>query len=235
MIVAVSAPATLAAMNATKTIPIVFTMVGDPVDAGFVASLARPGGNVTGVTNMFPGSGGRQLELLKEVVPGLARAAVLWNPADLDKALEWKKVQAAARVLGMELQSLEVRSPDGLQSAFDAAFRERAGALIVLWDPLTFGYAKRIVDLATKGGLPSIYPERWFVFQGGFMSYGPDPVELSKRVAAYVDRILKGAKPSDLPVEQPTKSELVINLKTGKALGLTIPPSVLIRADEVIQ
>lgn len=236
VIVAVSAPGTQAAMNATKTIPIVFAMVGDPVGAGFVTSLPRPGGNVTGVANIALEPGAKQLEVLKEVVPGLTRVAVLWNPTAPDKTGEWKKLQAAARAMGMELQSVEVRSPDGLESAFEVVLRGRAGALIVLWDPLTFAYARRILDLATKTRLPAIYPDRWFMhLQAGLMSYGPDAAELSHRLATYVDKIRKGTRPADLPVEQPTRFELVINLKTARALGLTIPPSVRAQADEVIE
>ncbi|MBI2461132.1 MAG: ABC transporter substrate-binding protein, partial [Candidatus Rokubacteria bacterium] len=200
--------------------------------------LTRPGGNVTGVTNVIPGPDVKQLELLKQVVPELTHVAVLWNPAASDKAGEWRRIQEAAPALGVELQSLEVRSSDKLESAFEAALRKGARALIVLWDPLTFSYARRIAELAAKSRLSAMYPDRWFVSEfsgGGFMAYGPNSEEMTQRVAAYVDRILKGAKPADLPVEQPTKFELVVNLKTAKALGLTIPQSVLSRANEVIE
>ncbi|MFQ5553527.1 MAG: ABC transporter substrate-binding protein, partial [Thermoplasmata archaeon] len=217
VIVTMGTSAARATKQATRTIPIVMLVEGDPVRAGLVASLARPGGNVTGMTALVPELSGKRLELLKEAVTGLTRVGVLWNPADPDKAVEWRETQPAARLLGVELQSLEVRSANDFESAFEAAINERAGALLVLADKLTASYARQITDLTTKNGLPSMYSSRWFVGlfgDGGLMSYGPRRVDLSRRVAAYVDKILKGANPAELPVERPTQFELVINLKT---------------------
>ena len=235
VIVAGGTPAPLAAKRATTAIPIVMASAGDPVGSGLVASLARPGGNVTGLSLLVPELGGKRLQLLKEVVPGVSRVAVLWNAANPYPVLVWRQTEAAARALGVHLQSLDVRGPDDLEGAFAAATRGRAGALITVEDPLTFGQRKRIVDFAARARLPAMYGFREFVDAGGLMSYAASLADLSRRAATYVDKILKGAKPADLPVEQPTKFELVINLKTAKALGLTIPPSVLIRADQVIQ
>ncbi len=225
--------AAVAAKNATSTIPIVTTSAGDP-GIGLVASLARPGGNVTGLSfSVEMATFGKGLELLKETVPKVRRVAVLSNPANPAHALAIKEV--AARSVGVQLQLLEARGPTELDSAFAAMARERAGAVLVMADS-TFGfYRTRLRDLAAKGRLPAMYGLREHPEVGGLMSYGADNRDNFRRAATYVDKILKGTKPADLPVEQPTKFELVINLKTAKALGLTIPPSLLQRADEVIQ
>jgi putative ABC transport system substrate-binding protein len=207
----------------------------DPVESGFVASLARPGGNVTGLTTVSPQLSGKRLALLKEAVPKVTRVAVLWNVANPVAALQLRETQVAARTLGLKLQSLEVRAPKDLDRAFAAMRKERVGALVVLPDLMFFDHQKRLADLVAKSRLPAIYEEREFAEAGGLMAYGPNYKDLFRRAATYVDKILKGTKPGDLPVEQPTKFELVINLKTAKALGLTIPPSVLLRADQVIQ
>ncbi len=233
VIVAVTTQAALAAKNATKTIPIVFTIVGDPVGVGLVASLARPGGNITGFSNVSVPLSAKQLELIKETVPGLSRVAVLVNPDTLP--LHLSETEAAARALKVQVQPHRVRDPDGLPDAFSAMVRERAGALMVLADTMFFLQRKRIAELATKARLPTMLPFREAVEAGGLMSYGASIPELVRRAATYVDKILKGAKPADLPVEEPTKFELVINMKTAKALGLTIPQSVLVRADQVIE
>jgi len=225
----------LAAKRATSTIPIVMTAAGDPLGSGLVASLARPGGNVTGISLMAPDLGGKRLELLKELLPRLARVAVLWNAANPYAAIVFKETQAAGRTLGIEVQSLEVRGPDDFDGAFDTARKQRPDALITVEDPLTFSHQKRIADFATGQQLPSLYGFREFVVAGGLMSYGANVADLFRRAASYVDKILKGAKPADLPVQQPTTFELVINVKTARALGLEIPPTLLARADEVIE
>jgi ABC-type uncharacterized transport system substrate-binding protein len=235
VIVAGGTPAPLAAKHATRTIPIVMTAAGDPVGSGLVASLARPGGNVTGLSARSPELGGKRLQLLKEVVPGLSRVAVLWNAANPYAALVVRETETAARTLGLQVQSLEVRGPDDFENALPGAIRGRAGALIVVEDPLTFLYLKRIAEFAAQNRLPATYGYREFAEAGGLMTVGPNLADLYRRAAIYVDKILKGAKPADLPVEQATKFELVINLKTAKALGLTIPPSLLQRADQVIE
>jgi ABC-type uncharacterized transport system substrate-binding protein len=234
VIVAVSTVAARAAKNATRTIPIV-ALSGDPVETGLVASLARPGGNVTGLASLAPELSTKRLELLKEIVSKVSLVAVLWNPNGPAPVLAFKETQLAAKRLGLLLQSLEVRGPDDFESAFGGAIRERASALLVISDPLTNTHQRRIVELAAKNRLPAIYPIREFVQAGGLMAYAPDRLEQYRRVAYYVDKILKGAKPADLPVEQPTKFEFVINLKTAKQIGLTIPPNVLARADKVIR
>jgi putative ABC transport system substrate-binding protein len=236
VIVATTALAVTAAKNATGTIPIVMTGVSDPVGQGFIASLARPGGSVTGLTY---GVGleihGKQLELLKEMVPTVRRMAILSNPANHGYAL-WKgNVKVAARSLGVELHLMEVRGPDEFDGAFAAMAKERVGALLVWGDPVLDAHRARIAELAARSRLPAAYTLRAWVEAGGLMAYGAEFRDNWRRAAGYVDRILKGAKPADLPVEQPTKFELVINLKTAKALGLTIPPSLLLRADEVIR
>ena len=236
IITASPTPAALAAKNATGTIPIVFTSVPDPVGLGLVASLARPGGNVTGLTysvgfNIF----GKDLELLKEVVPRARRVAVLSNPASPSQPLTISEITAAARSLGLPLLLLEARGPDDFEGAFTAMAKERAGALFVVTDPAFVPHRARLVDLTAKNRLPSIFTQREDAEAGALMSYGPSLSDIYRRAATYVDKILRGARPADLPVEQPTKFELVINLKTAKALGLTIPPSLLQRADEVIQ
>jgi len=184
---------------------------------------------------MAPELGGKRLELLKEIVPKLSRVAVLWNPQNPASTLNWKELQLPARQLGLQLHSLEVRSPTGFDKAFEDATRARAGALAIMPDPVFVTNLKRIADLAAKSRLPSMFHLREFVDAGGLVAYGPDRSDMFRRAATYVDKILKGAKPGNLPIEQPTKFELVINLKTAKALGLTIPPSLLLRADQVIQ
>ncbi len=235
VIVAETTPASLAAKQATTTIPIVMTIVADPLGNGLVSSLARPGGNITGLSLQLPELAAKRLQLLKEVVPRVSRVAVLWNPASPITAPQFTETEAAARALGLQLESLEVRGPDDFERAFQAATRRRAGALLVLEDFLIVSQRTRIVAFAAKSRLPSVSGVPDFAEAGGFMVYAPNFPDISRRAATYVDRILKGAKPADLPVEQPTKFELVINLKTAKALGLAIPQSILIRADQVIQ
>ena len=226
-----------AAKNATKTIPIVMTGAGiDPVEAGLVESLARPGGNVTGLTNLTRELGGKRLELLKEAVPKLARVAVLYDPANPGSVREVKEVlPVAARALGLTIQPWEVRAADDFDKVFAALNKQRPDGLYVPGGPLMSANQKRIVGFALKSRLPSMYGSREAVEAGGLMSYGADLADSYRRVAYYVDRILKGAKPADLPVEQPTKFELVINLKTAKQIGLTIPPEVLARANRLIK
>jgi putative ABC transport system substrate-binding protein len=235
VIVAATATDGLAARKLTKTIPIVVASSGDPVGSGLVESLARPGGNVTGLSQIAPETAGKRLELLKEIVPRLARVAVLWNPKGEVSTLGWNEIQLPARQLGVQLQSLEARAPEDLGKAFDEASRARAGALVVMPNPLFAGNLRRIADLALKSRLPSTFHLREFVEAGGLVTYGPDRSEMFRRAAVFVDKILKGAKPSDLPIEQASKFELAINLKTAKALGLTVPQSVLLRADHVVQ
>ena len=235
VIVATGTPVALRAKDATNAIPIVIAVGDDPVEAGLVASLAHPGGNVTGVTTLATELRGKLLELLKEVVPRLTRVAVLWSPVEPRFVLNFKEMETAARSLGVRLQSLEVRGPDELESAFRTATKERAEALIMLRAPVINAHLKRIAELAVKNRIPAIHDDSVFVEAGGLISYGTDFPALYRRAAYYVDRILKGAKPADLPVEQPTKFELLINLKTAKTLGLTIPPMVLMRAEKVIK
>ncbi len=235
VIVTSSTPGVQAARSATTTIPIVMAAVSDPVGSGFVASLAHPGGNVTGLSLLDTELSAKGLELLREAVPGLARMGVLWSPADPGMTLQFNMVQDAALPLGLQVKNLQVRDPNDFQGAFKAASSGRVGALLVFAQPFTTLHRTQIVDLAGKSRLPAIYTSRSFVDAGGLMAYGPSLPELYRHAAVYVDKILKGVKPADLPVEQPTKFERVINLKTAKALGLTISQSVLIRADEVIQ
>ncbi len=235
VIVVATTPAIHAAQQATRTIPIVMAVSGDPVESGFVASLARPGGNITGLSFQTPESSAKQLELLKEAVPRVSRVAVLWNLPGPLGARTWTQLGRAAQSLGVQLQSLEVRGPDDLGSAFRAATRGRAGALLVLSGPVLFTHRTRIVELAAERRLPAMYGITEYAKDAGLMAYAPNLLHMYRRAAVYVDKILKGAKPADLPVEQPTRFELVVNLKTAKALGLTIPQSVLIRADQVIQ
>jgi putative ABC transport system substrate-binding protein len=228
----------LAAKQATRTVPIVFPVVGDPVAEGLVTSLARPGGNVTGLSAVSPELVGKSLELLKQAVPGVSRVAFLLKPdamPDRAKKDRLKAADVAARALGVRLQVVEARGPEDFDRAFSAMTRARADALAVLSTPVFDSERRRLVDLAAKNRLPTVYSYRNYVEAGGLMSYGPDLPDLFRRSATYVDKILKGAKPGDLPVEQPTKFELVINLRAAKALGLTIPQSVLARADQVIQ
>jgi putative ABC transport system substrate-binding protein len=224
-----------AARQATSTIPIVMTASGDAVGTGLVASLARPGGNITGLTSLSRELSGKRLELLKEAVRGLARVAVLWNAANPDKARDVEETQVQARTLGLEVQSLEIRGPNDFDGAFQTAIRKRAGALLTLADSLTITHQSRIVDLAAKSRLPAMHEQGEFVEAGGLMAYGPSLLGLFRHVATYVDKILKGAKPATLPVEQPTQFEFVINLKTAKSIGLTIPPELLARANKVIK
>jgi putative tryptophan/tyrosine transport system substrate-binding protein len=228
-------PASLSAKRATSTIPIVFAGVADAVGAGLIASLARPGGNITGLTSISAELGGKRLELLKEVAPKVSRVAVLYNPADRSNVLVLKELQKSAPALGLALQPLEVRGPGGFEGAFVAMTRQRADALFVAAGLLTTEHRKALVDLAAKRRIPAIWGERQFVEAGGLMAYAVDFYDQVRGAAIYVDKILKGAKPGDLPVEQPTKYELVINLKTAKALSIEVPPTVLARADEVIE
>jgi ABC-type uncharacterized transport system substrate-binding protein len=235
IIIVTTTPAAFAAKNATQTIPIVIPTAIDPVGAGLVASLARPGGNITGLSALAPELSGKRLELLKEVVPGMTRVAVLWNPANPANASVWKETQAAARGLGLLLQSQEVRSPQDLERTFALTAQARPDALLVLSDSLINMHRQQIAEFVTQKRLPSVFASTEAVMAGGLMSYGPSLPDRYRRTAYYVDRILKGAKPADLPVEQPMKFELVINLKTAKQIGLTIPPNVLARADKVIK
>ena len=235
VIMAPSSIYTGAAKRATSTIPIIFMSHADPLGSGHVASLARPGGNTTGLSIMMTETNVKGLELLKEAVPGLSRVAVIWDPATPSHGPGLKAVEVAGPALGLRIQPVAVRSAVEYDSAFSAISRERAGAILVLSTPIFIGGAKRLAELAITHKLPSMFGPRHHVEAGGLMSYSPDRVDLYRRGAIYVDKILKGAKPADLPVEQPTKFELVINLKTAKALGLTIPPSVLFRADKLIE
>ena len=224
---------TLAAKNATKTIPIVFFSQGDPVASGLVNSLARPGGNITGVSTTASELSGKRLELLKATIPKLSRVAVMWNPKMSGES--WKESQLAARELGLQLHSMEITSADKFESAFEEAIKAGNAAMAVTQNPIISSNQKQIVALATKSRLPAIFPRADYVVNGGLMSYGADQAEPYRRGAVIVDKILKGAKPADIPIEQPTKFELVINLKTAKRIALTIPPNVLARADRVIR
>jgi len=235
VIVSVVTQASVAAKNATKTIPIVMLAVGDPIGAGLVTNLARPGGNVTGTSVLAVAVAGKSMELLRDVVPHLHRVAVLWNSANpVFQALMVKETEAAARSLGIQLRMLTARDANEIDPAFEAMTKERAEALTVLVDPVFIVHRTRITALAIKSRLPSVSAFRDYAEAGGLMAYAADFSELATRTASYVDKILHGTKPGDLPVEQATKFELVINLKTAKALGLTIPPSLLLRADQVI-
>lgn len=234
-IVAAGDPAIRSAQRVTTTIPIVMVAAGDPVRAGFVASLARPGGNITGMTFLSRELSAKRLEILKEAVPTLSRAAVLWNPDNPGGQINFDATLAAAKDLGLTLQSVEARSVPDLERAFGAMDKNIQG-VIVLTDPVTANFAGRVVaDLATKHRLPTVCELVEFTKEGGLVSYGPSLRLMAQRTAVYIDRILKGAKPADLPVEQPTKFELAVNLKTAKTLGLTIPQSLLLRADELIE
>ena len=235
LIIAITTPAALAVKNATKTIPIVMTTAIDPVGAGLVASLARPGGNVTGNAILYPELSTKRLEFLKDVVPGLSRVVVLWNAANPANAAVWQETQAAARALGLLLHAQDVRSAQDFEGAFARTAQAHPEALLVLDDALINMHREHIAEFATREHLPSVFAARESVVAGGLMSYGPSLPDLFRRAATYVDKILKGVKPADLPMEQPMKFELVINLKTAKALEITIPPSVLFQADEVIR
>ena len=227
-------PAVSHAKNATKTIPIVITHISDPVGSGLVASLARPGGNITGLSGIGPELGGKRLELLKEVIPKLSRVAFFGNSTAPAQA-QLREIELAAGELGVKVQYLDVPSPKEIEPALLAASKGRAQAVLITRNPVTAIHYARLAELAVKNRLPTMYADREFVEAGGLMSYGPDYIFLYRRVAVYVDKILKGTKPADLPVEQPMKFEFVINLKAAKQIGLTIPPNVLARADKVLK
>ncbi len=234
VIVAWGTTTALAARKATRTIPIV-TVAGNLVEMGLAASLARPGGNVIGLTSSGRELIGKRIQLLKETLPGLSRIAVLWNPESRTQPLSLRDAEAAARSLGLQVRPAEVRRPEDLEKVFASIAHERPEALALTQSNMFLAHRARIVELAARQRLPATFSERSYVEAGGLMSYGPDEKAIFHRLATYVDRILKGAKPGDLPIEQPTKFELIINAKTAKALGLTIPPSLVLRADEVIQ
>ena len=225
----------LAAKNATRTIPIIFFNVPDPVASGLVDSLSRPGRNLTGFTSISAVLAGKRLELLKETIPNLSRVAVLWNPQNSASAEQWKESQQSSRDLGLQVHSMQVSSVDQFERAFKEAVRARSAGLAVTQETLLASNRKRVVDLAEKNWLPAIYTQRNNVESGGLMSYGPDRTEPYRRAASIADKILKGSKPADLPVEQPKKFEFIINLKAAKQIGLTIPSNVLARADKVIR
>ena len=235
VIVATNPAATLAARGSTTSIPIVMVNTPDPVQLGLVASLARPGGNVTGTTTLSADLSTKQLQLLKEAVPRAARIGVLMNPDNPWHPLALKGAEASAPSLAVRLHAVRVRRPEDLDSAFEAMTRDQVGALLVLSDPMTFFHRNRLADLAARHRLPAMYGVRGYVDAGGLMSYWAHQADLYRRVGSYVDRILKGARPGDLPIEGPTRLELVINLKTAGAIGLSIPPSLLLRADDVIK
>ena len=230
-----ASPAAIAAKNATKSIPIVFTILADPITDGLIDSLARPGGNITGLTNISAELGGKRFELLKETVPKLSSLAVLWDPKNSGSAQAWKDLQQPAKALGWQLHSTEVSSADRFEAAFKDEIKARSTALAVTPMILATSHREQVVELAARHRLPAIYFRELFVESGGLMSYGADLDDHYMRAAIYVDKILKGTKPADLPVEQPTKFELLINLKTAKTLGLTIPPMVLMRATKVVK
>lgn len=236
VIVAVTSPSVFAARKATRTIPIVMPLSSDPVGDGVVTSLSRPGGNITGLSLMAPELGAKRLQLLKEVFPRLRRPlAVVWNPDYAGMRARFQEARGAAPVVGVNVESLEVRDPATLDRAFERLRSEPADGLVVLVDPLTRSQRFRIVEFAARERLPAIYETSIFVEAGGLMSYGPNPDEMLRRAASYVDRILRGAKPADLPIEQPEKFDLVINLKTAKALGITIPAALIVQADRLIE
>ena len=236
VLVAPSSPSVLAAKQATRTLPIVMPVSSDPVGDGLVASLARPGGNITGLSQMAPELGAKRLQLLRDVLPKPSHSlAVVWNPAYKGMAARFNEAKVAGPSIGMDVRSLEIRDSREMEAAFDAVTRDPPAGLLFLTDPLTISMRARIVEFAREKKLPAIYESREFVDAGGLMSYGPNLAAMFRRSAYYVDRILKGAKPADMPIEQPSKIELVVNLKTARALGLTIPPAVLANADEVLQ
>jgi putative ABC transport system substrate-binding protein len=235
VIVTAGTPASLAVKKATSSIPLVMIAVGEPVATGLVASLARPGGNITGVTSIAPEMEGKRLELLREVVPGISHIAVLWNAASPVQVIQERETRAAAQVLGVKMLSLGVRTREEIEDALAAIDKERPGALLVLADRLFLHHRTRIMDFATQRRLPGVHAYRELVEAGGLMSYGPSYADMHRRAAWYVEKILKGAKPADLPVERPTKFDLVVNVKAAKAIGVTIPASFLLRADQVIE
>jgi putative ABC transport system substrate-binding protein len=235
VIVTAAAPSALAAQGATRTIPIVMLDPGDPVGLGLVASLARPGGNITGVSSIAPELAAKRLALLKEAVPAMVRVAVLSNAAIPPAEIAMRELQAAAMVLGVQIQSVPIQGVKGIEHAFAEAARQHADGIVLFPDPLTFSNEAAIIGFALKNRIPVLYGAIEFVQAGGLMSYGPSYPEMFRIGANYVDRILKGAKPGDLPIEQPMRFEFALNLKTAKALGLTIPQSVLLRADRVIE
>ncbi len=235
VLVIAGTPAALAAKRATTAIPIVMAPTGDPVSTGLVASLAEPGGNVTGLMQLGPGLAAKRLELLKEVVPRLSRVAFLWNPANVDQKSHLREAQAGARALGMTLQSIEVSRGEELERALAAMLHTHPGALLITGDTVHQARIDRIIAFGAQQRLPVMYQLKENVERGGFISYGPLRDDLIRRAAVYVDKILKGARPAELPVERPTKFELVINMKAAKALGLTIPPALLLRADQVLE
>jgi len=235
VIVTGAVPAIRAAKKATSKIPIIMAVVVDPVATGLVASLARPGGNITGLSIMTPDLVGKQLEMLREIAPKASRVAVLWNPANQGNPVQLRASELAARKLSVRLQPLEARSPDEIDAAFAAMTKERAAAVVVLVDAMFVDQRSRIADLAATSRLPAVYGLADHVEAGGLIAYTPSFIDSYRRAATYVDKILRGANPGELPIEQPTKFELLINLKTAKALGLTIPPSLLQRADQVIE
>ena len=235
VIMALGPPAIVAAQKATTTIPIVVVTSVDPVGAGFVKSLARPGGNITGLSNLAGDISSKHLEMLLAVMPKVSRVAVLVNPANPAHAAMLKNLQAAAQKIGIKVLPVQAQTPQEIEGAFSMMSREAVGAVIVALDPFLIQQERQIAELAVKHRLPSIFANREYAEAGGLMSYGQNQLDIYRRAATYVDKILKGAKAADLPIEQPTKLELVINLKTAKALGLTIPQSLLLRADEVIQ
>jgi len=235
LIVTYGTPVTLVAKRATATIPIIMVGVGEPVQTGLVAGLARPGGNVTGSTILGADLGAKRLELLRSAIPKLSRVAFLWNPENASNTAQLQHVQQGARALGVTLLPVPASGPDQFDAAFAAMMKKRPDALMVTADPAQQLFVQRIVQFAASHRLPAMYQVKANVVDGGLMSYGPSLPDLFRRAAIYVDRILKGTKPADLPIEQPTKFELVINLKTARALGLTMPPAVLARADQVIE
>jgi len=235
LILTAGTPGALAAKRATQTIPIVMAVTGDAVGTGLVSSLARPGGNLTGLTMMVPDLEGKRLEILREVVPKLTALVVLLNTANPLTAIQWKQTEISARTLGIQLQSVELRRPEEFKDAFAKVARQRPDGITMVADRFLLAHRMQIVDFVAKTRLPAIYPYRDFVVAGGLMSYSPSYEDLFRRSATYVDKILKGAKPSDLPIEQPTKFELLVNMRTAKTLGVPIPPSLLLRADHVVE
>ena len=235
VILATTDVAIAAVKRVTQTIPIVMATSTDPVGTGFVASLAHPGGNITGLSSFSPELGAKRLQMLREAVPGLSRVACFWNPDVRGAVLDYKETDGAAHALRLDLQSVEISRAEDLDRAFSAAMKERAQAFVMSSNPVLFAHRSKIAEFARSNRLPSMYSQREYVDAGGLMSYGPSLPDMYRHAAIYVDKILKGARPGDLPVEQPTKFELVINLKTAKALELTIPQSILVRADEIIQ